>query len=277
MKHKLPFLTIATIAAVGISIPAFTNVGGAPTNKSGSPSSNGNTCAVSGCHTGGPAISTQTIDITTDIPATGFEENTDYTITITADANGSVGSKIGFEASVESTSGVKQGLLSTLDSRTAMTGSSITHRGSSVLPTSGVNTWSFNWNSSTAEDQSTIYVAVNFANGNSSTSGDAIGTATLALNKASGIGVEEFAISNFTLYPNPATDIIRMDMDLRRGEKVSYQIIAVDGSIVLEQPGEYLAAGEHTLTIPVNDMPSGYYIAHITAGNTTKAERFIVR
>lgn len=271
MKRTLSIVTLAAIGVVGLSVPGFTNNGGAPTGRSGSPGSNNNTCATGGCHGGGPSISAQTIDITSNIPATGFVENTDYTITITANANGSVGTKMGFEASVENASGSHQGTITATDILTQKSGANfITHRASGTTPTAGSSSWSFNWNSGTAEDQSAVYVAVNFANGNGTTSGDAIGTAMLTLDKASGIGMEENAIANVSVYPNPTAEHLNISMET--SSSVDYSIIDLNGRVVAsgnEENGEF--------TISVSQLTSGNYILHLISESQAVTERFTVK
>ncbi|GGH67452.1 T9SS type A sorting domain-containing protein [Phaeocystidibacter marisrubri] len=271
MKRTLSIITLAAVGVVGLSLPGFTNNGGAPTGRSGSPGSNNNTCATGGCHGGGPSISAQTIDITSNIPATGFVENTDYTITITANANGSVGTKIGFEASVENASGSHQGTITATDILTQKTGANfITHRASGTTPTAGSSSWSFNWNSGTAEDQSAVYVAVNFANGNGTTSGDAIGTAMLTLDKASGIGMEENAIADVSVYPNPTADYLNISMET--SSSVDYTILDLNGRVLENGTSE-----SSEFRIGVNRLSKGNYILHLVSGSMATTERFTVK
>lgn len=274
MKKTLPIIALAGIAVLGFSIDGFTNAGGAPQGRSGGPAGNGNTC-MNGCHTGGSGLSSQTITISSDIPASGFEENTDYTITVEANTNGAQGSKIGFAASVENSSGSHQGTITTADSRTQKSGANyITHRSSSITPSSGVSTWDFNWNSGTAEDGSTVYVAVNFANGNGNTAGDAIGTQTLVLDKASGVSIAENGLSEFKLFPVPATEYTTASFSLVQSSEVSYQIIDMSGNIVKSETLGQMSSGNHSFTVDLNNMTSGNYLIHVVAGNKVSAERF---
>lgn len=274
MKRSLPIITLSTIAVIGISIPAFTNAGGAPSGRTGGPSASGQTCATAGCHAGGPSVSSQTIDISHDIPATGFEANTDYTITVTANANGSVGSRIGFQASVENSSGAHQGSISTANSRTIKSGANyITHSSGGITPTSGTNTWSFTWNSGNAENGATIYVATNFANGNGTTSGDVIGTAMEVLTKSS-IGLLEENVSGLSLFPTPAKDYTTLKFSLTQGAEFGYSIVSVDGKVVRTVSDEKLSEGDHTIRIETADLQSGSYILQLKIDNMMRAMRF---
>ncbi|HAD96287.1 MAG TPA: hypothetical protein DCG19_02715 [Cryomorphaceae bacterium] len=257
-KRTILYFTLLA-SAVLISFDAFTNSSGAPSGNTGSPKSGNQTCARSGCHAGGPSVGARTVSITTDIPATGFVANTNYTITVTANDGGLNNARIGFQTSVEG-GGNHVGTLSTGGSNALIkTGSFIGHSFNGISPTGGVRTWTFTWNSGNAPDQSTIYTAVNFANGNGTTSGDAIATQTLVLNKESSVGIEEAQeVMNFSMAPNPARSWVSLEgipsdiqevkiMDLQ-GKVVKYlsNLEFLRGQAILSleglAPGNYLVA-----------------------------------
>lgn len=272
MKRFLSLLTISGIAVLGSTLPALTSSGGSPTGRTGSPSSNSQTCASAGCHSG-PSVTSQTIDITTDIPATGFVANTDYTITVTANTNGGTGNRIGFSASVEDASGAFQGTIAAADSRSQKLGNYITHRGSSITPSGGSNSWDIDWNSGNAVDGTTVYVAVNFANGNGATSGDEIATETLVLNKST-ISVNEQFASDLRVY-NAADRMTIVEFSSSHLGEVDWSVMDMNGRVV--------AAGIHDNTnsngrmeISNTDWMGGMYILHLKAGNKVSTEKFLV-
>lgn len=205
MKKRITSALLTLGFTVFIAFQGFTNSGGAPQGRNGSPSS-ASTCATTGCHIGGPAITVETISITTDIPAAGYQENTTYSITVTSNSGSRNLGTIGFEASVENQSG-HQGSITSNSGRTRMTGNFITHTGSGNNATNGQNSWTFDWNSGTAPDSVTVYVASNFANGNGTNSGDAIATQTLLLRKNNSIGLSENAVLSMSLFPNPVESL----------------------------------------------------------------------
>jgi hypothetical protein len=123
MKKRYAILAFALA-----SLPALTNSSGPSGGKSGSPASGSQTC--SSCHSGA-SISTQTVNISSDIPSTGFVPNTNYLITVTNATGGASNPKSGFQASVESAG--HQGSL------TAGTGSKVVNS-SYVTHTSSGNT-----------------------------------------------------------------------------------------------------------------------------------------
>jgi len=227
---KTTLLTLSVLTMLFVSYQELTNSSGEPSGRSGSPASNNQTCASIGCHSGSPAT-TQMVSITSDIPSSGFEENTDYTITVTADGNGVNHSRIGFEASVESTSGHEGNISTTGNNAIQKAGSYVTHTFNGISAMGSMRSWSFTWNSGTAPNNTTVYAAVNFANSNGTTSGDIIVTESLALTKASGVGLDENKVYNFSLFPNPASDALalanvdpqaeRVDIYSLTGQKVA--------------------------------------------------------
>ena len=188
MTSKL--LTKSSLVASAIvlaSFNAFTWSSQAPANANGSPASNGNTCANPNCHSG-PAVSDQTVSISTNIPASGFVGNTDYTITVTADRGMSTASTSGFSVSVESGAGSEGTLSLGANNNVTLTGMNefATHNSDQAF-SGGQSVWTFNWNSgSNTPDGTIIYTAVNFANNNGMASGDVIVTETLTLTKDGG-------------------------------------------------------------------------------------------
>ena len=75
----------------------MSNSSGRTSGSSGSPGDGGKTCT--DCHAGGNFSAS--LQITDDIPAGGYELNTDYNITVT---NTSTASKHGFQVTAEKTS-----------------------------------------------------------------------------------------------------------------------------------------------------------------------------
>ncbi len=187
MKRRISVL-LATLAALMISFQGFTNSGGAPQGRTGSPASNGNTCG-GGCHSGGTA-GTKSVSITSTIPASGYQANTNYTITITAN-NGT--STIGFSASVEDAAG-HVGTISSPGSGAQISGSYVTHTISGTSASGGTKSWTFNWNPGANPPASaTVYTAVNFANGTGGTAGDFILSSSQAFNQA--VSIPNYTIS----------------------------------------------------------------------------------
>lgn len=250
-------------ACLLISHRAMTFTSGAPQGRNGSPASTAS-CAGGGCHSG-PGAGSQNITISTDIPAAGFDANTNYTITVTADDGGSGISKMGFQASVEGSMG-SEGLLSTGgNSNLQKTGNYITHRTGGTPATGGMRTWTFDWDSQSADDGATIYVAVNFSNSNSNAGGDIILLDQLVLDKASGIGIGENESERLNIYPNPAVDVIRIsDLDPHVAE---INVFDLTGKKLLSFGNEYKVSA-HDWEFSIDGLTPGTYM--VQAGDSSQ-------
>ena len=271
--------TLLSAGILAMSVTAISFSAGAPEKKNGSPGSNGTNCGTS-CHTGGTA-SGETVTITTDIPASGFSENTTYTITVTLNDGGTGASKAGFQTSFEyvdmGTSFYQGNQIVTNSSETKLTGTGnhfMTHNGAGSF-SGGTKVFTFEWNSGTAEDGTTIYAVGNFANGNGMATGDVIVEASLMLNKNS-IGLEENAIDNLTVYPNPAKDVLNVDYSLALSSEVEIQLYDLSGRMVSNLfSGHEGVVNQHTFD--VSEIPSGTYILMINADGQIKHEKLIIQ
>jgi len=196
MKIKKLSVLLATIGASLISYQGFTNSSGAPIGRNGSPQSS-STCA--SCHSSG-SITNQTVSITTNIPASGYQANTTYTVTVTANDGSTSSGTIGFQASVEDAAG-HVGSLSSAGSGAQVNGSYATHTFSGISSSMGMKTWTFDWNpGANPPANATVYTAINFANGNGGTSGDNIATQTLALSQFTAVAAVPCAKPFFSEY-----------------------------------------------------------------------------
>lgn len=260
MKKNYAFL-LTFAMAIFIAQKAFTFSGGAPTSTSNSPTSNGS-CDRAGCHNG-PTASGQTVTISTDIPTDGFLEDSVYTITITAAQNGASGSnRIGFAASVESTSGHEGNIQVTNSGLTQKVGSQITHTSSGITGSGGTITWNFDWDAQSAPDQTTVYAAVNFTNQNGSTSGDVIVNQTLALDKNLTIGQQEIAVHKLAAYPNPAKEQLTLaSTEVLEGP---FTLWSVEGK---QFKVEATPLDAQHWNLDLSTVPTGFYIVKDQAGH----------
>jgi len=229
------------------SLPALTNSSGPSGGKSGSPASGSQTC--SSCHSGA-SISTQTVNISTDIPLTGFVPNTNYLITVTNATGGASNPNSGFQASVENAG--HQGTITPGAGNDIVSGNYVTHNSDRNTVINGQVSWTFTWNSGNAPDGTTIYVASMFANGNGATSGDAVTTQTLALTRSTlGTDEPELAVRAF---PNPAGASLTLELP---------QGLSVVGVFTLSGAEVFRAAGVDGMKVATADWPAGTYLIDV--------------
>ena len=261
------------LACTFISFQALTYSAGAPMGKSGSPKSSGQTCAVAGCHFGGPSVSTQTISVTSDIPTSGFAENTDYTFTVTLNDGGTTSTKVGFQASIEDASG-HVGTITPGSSSERMMGSFVTHSSSGTPMSGGTRSYTFNWNSGTTSGGATVYVAANFTNGMNNTSGDVITSQTLAIAKESGISLNENLVKGFEMAPNPATGFVKIsevDTDTR-----NIELYGLDGRLI-KTFGQESKTGSTEWELELSGLNTGIYLVTSNGKSLDRAQKLVVQ
>lgn len=272
MNKKTTIIVGSLLACSLISYQAMTFSGGAPQARNGSPVSSGS-CLGAGCHSGG-AASTETVTITTDIPATGFEENTDYTITVTASDGGSGIAKMGFEASVETPAPhAAAGTLTPGGNTQVMNaGAFITHTFSGTAVTGGTKTWSFDWNSGTSPDSSMVYVAVNFSNNNSSPVGDIIVLESEMLTKkVDNTSLLENGLSSFAIAPNPAIDLT--ELSEVSPEVAQIQIFDLSGKMIRSFGLEHQLDAT-SWSLPLEGLNKGTYL--LKTDKADKAQKLVI-
>ncbi len=276
-KHLLLRNGFVASAILFASISAYTFSSQAPPNRNGSPASNGITCANSSCHSG-PGLTGQMVTISTDIPASGFEENTEYTITVTGDwSMASSGNRSGFEASVESGGGF-EGPISTggaSNVKTVGMGNFVSHNGDQAF-TAGSTVWSFKWNSAMAPDGTTVHAVINFANGDGGTSGDVVLTKSLQLSKVQNISIDENSIANLKTFPNPASTVLNISFVNEGVSNNSLKLYDLQGRLVKELFNGTIA-GEFNERYSVLDLSPGMYILNIQNEKGFIQERIIVQ
>lgn len=267
MKKSTILSSVFLAALLLFAGNAFTSSSGFSSPLSGSPQSNGQTCT--NCHSGGNTT-LQTVSISTDIPASGYEENTTYTIKIKASGNGGSAVKGGFSSTIESANAFA-GTLSTKQGGGAQVfGNSATHTFSNNTFNGDSLVWQFVWNSGMT-NSATIYSAVNFANGNGNTSGDGVKTATLQLTKST-IGISEFETTGISVYPNPASSFIRVALKLEKTDALSIRLFDMNGRIATVFYDGYANGGDYVQSFSLPQLASGNYFIHIEKGGKTYTE-----
>ncbi|MEO6901505.1 MAG: CHRD domain-containing protein [Bacteroidia bacterium] len=91
---------------------------------------------------------------------------------------------------------------------------------------------------------------------------------------ATGISKNESAISNFELYPNPATDAINLNFKAVSSTTSSLVIYNVVGKVVYNQVIK-LNTGNNTQVIDLKALPNGMYFARIMDADKQVIQKFI--
>ncbi|WP_299061252.1 choice-of-anchor V domain-containing protein [uncultured Polaribacter sp.] len=242
-----------------IPISAFllmSSSGGRSDGRSGSPGDGGNTCAA--CHSGGNFNASATI--TSNIPATGYLLNTDYTISVNTTSSSS---SHGFQLSAENSSNTKIGTF-TAGSGSRVSGNTITHSS----PSSSGN-WTFTWKSPATDlGNVTFYTAVNAANGNGRAFDDSDQTVT-ATSSSSSLSTSEARKLDFDTFPNPATNQVTIQLPFG-SEKATVQFYDYIGRLALTKT--ISSANEK---INIENLSTGVYILKVIADDKIGSQKFL--
>lgn len=92
----------------------------------------------------------------------------------------------------------------------------------------------------------------------------------------SNASIEENAVSGelFTMYPNPATDVLNTKLTLTESEMVNFRIVNAQGQTVMQQNTQ-MTAGTSIKNFDVTNLAAGVYTLQITSGGQVSAKAFI--
>jgi len=199
MKKYLPLIAIA-LAIFFYPTISNSKVDGSPGEKTNS-AMDGQNCT--GCHSGTINSGIGNIEITTNIPTSGYSTGSTYTITLTGIQASCT--KFGFELTAENAMLGKAGtFLITNSTETKFAdgtnNTAVTHK---TAGNSGNTTksWSMDWTASTNISGSTIfYAALLFANNNGNWNGDNTFTTSLTVNEDVVNGISDNTFKNSFTY-----------------------------------------------------------------------------
>lgn len=278
-QHMKQTITLLSIL-IGISGLSFmeANSSGAPAGHSGSPASNGQTCARSGCHTGGGSPgANHEATFTSSIPSAGYEPGDTYTMILSVNDLNDMVSRVGFNLSIEDGNGNHVGTLNPLSGSKFSSGSTqfLTQQGSAIsLPAVGRD-YTFEWTAPTNPPQNIeVYAAVNFANGNGNTSGDIIKAVSTSFSLANSVGLNDESLEELSsIYPIPSNGLIRLDVVPT--EASEWNIVDMRGVVVAE--GEFHFTGTE-YSWDLSDFSKGVYTFNMFDSNSAymKQQRIIL-
>ncbi len=231
--------------------------GGAPAGYTNSPG-DGQNC--SHCM-GGTAVPVNSW-ITSNIPGTGYVPGTSYTITVTATGSGIKG----FQVSPQDSAG---NLIGTL---TAGTGNKLVGGNKYVTHSSAQAgdpfSWSFQWKApDPGVPQVTFWGTVAVGKLNTKI--------TTFTERQSTVGMAEYDIPVFKVFPNPASNFISVSFTMEIPGKVSLDLLDAGGRVISNLMQELCTAGESVCSFSI-DRPAGIYLLRISAEGANRYTRLIV-
>lgn len=219
----------------------------------GSPGDSLKTCVV--CH-GGVAINVSNW-IASTVPATGFVPGERYTITATNTAQGH--NRFGFSVSPQDIVGNLLGTIiitDTTQTKTVGNEKYVTYRSAGVDGKDS-KSWSFDWIAPEANEV-VFYGAFN-SNHDGHKGSDVTYLSQLKLFKQGFTSVKELSSQNhFSVYPNPATDFIRVESAKLSVKQI--RLLKMDGKVALE-------TNQQHNPIDVSNLANGNYIIDVIYQN----------
>ena len=250
-KPSLFLIPITAFALISFS----GGVGGA---RSGSPGDGGATCTA--CHAPGASFGASAM-ITTNIPAAGYDVNTDYTVTVTATSSAP---GHGFQLTAEkiSDNGKIGTFIAGANTTIQDSGSRISHSNRNQ------SSWTFTWRSpSTLQGQVKFYAALNAVNNDGGNGGDQVVTASSA--NVNALGISEARLLQFEMFPNPASDMVNVQLPTGTN-KAEVGVFDYTGRLMSSK-----TVTPSDSRLDVSNLSNGIYLIRVTADDKIGAQRFI--
>ena len=92
------------------------------------------------------------------------------------------------------------------------------------------------------------------------------------LESAVALSLNEFEVSTFKIFPNPAKDEVTFQLTSSVFGTGIFNVYNIQGKAILKQ----LALDENTSTIDISSLESGLYFVELTIGNTATVQKLIV-
>ena len=249
----IPFLAFVFMAQSGGRTQGF---------NSSSPGDNGATCTQ--CHSGGNFNGSPSI--TTNIPSSGYELNTDYTISVNLASTNAP--RVGYQLTAEKISdNSKAGAFSAgTNAQVFNSNSHVTHP--SPLGSGGNFTVDITWKSpSTDEGEVKFYASINGVDGDGSTSGDSVFNTNTSVGS---LGISEANRLDFSMYPNPSSEEM-VTIQLPTGTlKADVSLYDISGRLIKTQK-----ITNNNNKVSVQNLSNGIYMFKVAADGKLGAQQFV--
>jgi hypothetical protein len=136
--------------------------------------------------------------------------------------------------------------------------------------------FTYRWKSPDDNLNSTIYIAMNLANGNKAASGDYIYTQKVTFKEES-VGIEERE-SNFSaikIRTNPVMDNAILDFGLKSVQNLEVEIYSLQGKKVYQQNFGKMVGQNQMIEVPASNLQNGQYIVKVTAGGDVQTMKLL--
>lgn len=248
---SLAVLSTITTTDASASLPNDGNAG-APMDNGGQD------CGNSTCHNVASTATTNVIS--SNIPASGYIGGTTYNFTVSMSGAAAYGFELTPQTATSSTG---------LGTWIAGSGSSVSTKyiKQTTKKTGASAVWTFQWVAPTTATTVTFYGAFNYANNNSTKTGDIIKKSSITYFANTTSINEASKASLVSVYPNPTSDLLHVSSEeiFTKGS-----IYSIDGKLVKNLSENEL----DTKTILVSNIPVGMYYIHFTNDQKNLVAKF---
>jgi len=91
------------------------------------------------------------------------------------------------------------------------------------------------------------------------------------------MGVEENAGVSFKAYPNPAVNVLNLDMNFTVGGLTEIDMVDMTGKVVKKIANENYTAGQHSLQLETSDVVNGIYFIRVAINGKTKQYKVSIK
>jgi hypothetical protein len=81
--------------------------------------------------------------------------------------------------------------------------------------------------------------------------------------------------ASFNLYPNPATSVLNMDLNMLESDNVTVSIVNTLGQVVMTENYGKLQNGFSVLSFDINNLTPGAYVVNVTTSKGNSVSRFV--
>ncbi len=114
------------------------------------------------------------------------------------------------------------------------------------------------------------------ASGSTPTNNDYLWVDNLAFSGTiTGIEKHDSFLNNFVLYPNPSTESINLNLNLKTSQHIIVEVLDINGKAILSKDLGLLK-GESLQTISISDVAKGTYMVRVVGEQGTEVQKIVI-
>ncbi|MFT5293521.1 MAG: hypothetical protein ACI888_000920, partial [Flavobacteriales bacterium] len=82
---------------------------------------------------------------------------------------------------------------------------------------------------------------------------------------------------NLLIFPNPASDLVNLEVNLIEGKKLSLDIYNISGQLVFTEDLGFVSNGSQIATVYIGSLNSGNYIMNVRGEGYSETGKLLVK